>query len=300
MMLMVLLGCAPDQGFAELKLDALAVVLGDFDNVGDTLLGMNVPTQEFEGFIVQATYEPDEERTQRGEGATTVEGLLGVTTDGNLQVSVFNGVFVNSGTRGLGAYQYNNALQADNSLLLDTESMDHACNFVTGGGTLVVSDWAYEMIEYCWPDAVEFYGDDLVPDAAQVGIADDVAILARQSHFALPPDWIATVSVVWTGVDGTIRELVRADSFEIDHGDPSWTTTAATPLVYLDYAQPTLQLQIGPIPDVAGSPCDRPLPLPPGCACSPLPGLGATSGRVFRELLPRGRGHRLRRGRLAI
>lgn len=27
-----------------------------------------------------------------------------------------------------------------------------------------------------------------------------------------------------------------------------------------------------PIPDFAGSPCDRPLPLPPGCACSPSQG----------------------------
>lgn len=77
-------------------------------------------------------------------------------------------------------------------------------------------------------------------------------IPARQSIIPLPPDWIATVSVYWTGSDGTTRELVRADSFEADHGDPLWTTTAGTPLFYLDYAQPTLQLRIGPIPDQPG------------------------------------------------
>jgi hypothetical protein len=234
MMLLALLACTPDQGFAELKLDALAVVLGDFDNVGDTLLGMNVPTQEFEGFIVQATYEPDEERTQRGEGATTVEGLLGVTTDGNLQVSVFNGVFVNSGTRGLGAYQYNNALQADNSLLLDTESMDHACNFVTGGGTLVVSDWAYEMIEYCWPDAVEFYGDDLVPDAAQVGIADDV--LADVKDEALAEALGTNVNLAYNYTAWTVIEGVGADTEVLLTGDLEYQPSADQLPVELDGA----------------------------------------------------------------
>lgn len=77
-------------------------------------------------------------------------------------------------------------------------------------------------------------------------------IPARTSIVALPADWIATVSVVWTGEDGTERELVRVDTFEADHGQVDWTTTAETPWFYMDYATPTLQLQIGPIPDVAG------------------------------------------------
>lgn len=86
----------------------------------------------------------------------------------------------------------------------------------------------------------------------QLGIATHTGILARQAIITLPPDWIATVSVVWYGDDGQVKELVRSDSFEIDHGQVDWTITADTPLVYLDYSTPTLQLQIGPLPDVGG------------------------------------------------
>ncbi|MDP2314547.1 MAG: hypothetical protein Q8P41_16715 [Pseudomonadota bacterium] len=175
MMLLALLACKTDQEFAEIRLDAIAVVLGDFDNVGDTLTALDIATQEYDGFIVQATYEPDDDRTVRDFGGPSVEGLFtGTDENGQLQVSAFNAVFVNSGTRGLGAFRYNNQLEPDDSLLLDTDAMDHACNFATGGGTLVVSDWAYELVEYCWPDALELFGDDTVPDAAQAGIAGDV------------------------------------------------------------------------------------------------------------------------------
>lgn len=87
----------------------------------------------------------------------------------------------------------------------------------------------------------------------QLGIANSAPVLARQSVVALPSDWIATLSVVWYGSDGQVRELIRSDTFELDHGEVSWTTTAATPLAYMDYATPTLQIQIGPLPAIAGT-----------------------------------------------
>ncbi len=176
MMLLALLGCV-EQGFSEVRLDAIAVVLGDFDNVGEPLTALNIATQEYNGLIVQATYEPDDERTQWDSPGPTVEGLFTDTNaKGQLEASAYNAVFMNSGTRGLGAFRYNNQLEPDDSLLLDTDAMDHACNFATGGGTLVVSDWAYDLLEYCWPDALEMVGDDAVVDAAQLGIAGDVLV----------------------------------------------------------------------------------------------------------------------------
>jgi hypothetical protein len=39
------------------------------------------------------------------------------------------------------------------------------------GGMLIASDWAYDAIERVWPDAIEFMGDDLVADDAQIGEA---------------------------------------------------------------------------------------------------------------------------------
>lgn len=68
----------------------------------------------------------------------------------------------------------------------------------------------------------------------------------------LPSDWIGTLDVVWRGQDGRVRNLIRSDSFEADHGDVLWETTRDTPWVYMDYDTPTLQLQIAPIPHVAG------------------------------------------------
>lgn len=208
-MLLVLLGCV-EQGFSEVRLDAIAVVLGDFDNVGDSLTALNIATQEYNGLIVQATYEPDDERTQAGDDGPTVEGLLTDTNEkGQLELSFFNAVFVNSGTRGLGATRYNNRLVPDDSLLLDTEAMDHACNFATGGGTLVVSDWAYDLVEYCWPDAVEFYGDDLVPDAGQVGMPDDVLADVKDDKLveALGPSLnVAYDYTAWSVIEGVDAE----------------------------------------------------------------------------------------------
>jgi hypothetical protein len=87
----------------------------------------------------------------------------------------------------------------------------------------------------------------------QLALAEIPAVLAGQTVIALPTDWIATVSVVWEGADGTVVELIRSDTFEADHGMPGWTITGAVaPLVYMDYATPTLQLQIGPAPQFNG------------------------------------------------
>jgi hypothetical protein len=41
--------------------------------------------------------------------------------------------------------------------------------WVRNGGYLFASDWSYDVIEQIWPDEIEFFGEDTVPDAAQVG-----------------------------------------------------------------------------------------------------------------------------------
>ena len=85
-----------------------------------------------------------------------------------------------------------------------------------------------------------------------VGIAN-VAVLAGAHRIALPTDLLQLVSVVWRGDDGVVRELVRADSFEADHGLPSWEATDATaPLVYMEEETPTGFVQIGPAPTGTG------------------------------------------------
>jgi hypothetical protein len=235
MMLLVVLGCV-DQGFSEVKLDAIAVVQGDFDNVGDTLTALDINTQPYDGFIVQATYEVgSDDRTQRDYGAPSVEGLLTNTNEaGKVQIELFNAAFINSGTRGLGAWQYNNTLEPDNSLLTNADAMDSACRFADGGGVLVVSDWAYDLIEYCWPDALEFFGDDLVPDAAQAGMPDasvsttvrDEALieaLGAQVNIAYDYSAWSVIESVGTGTEtllsGTVSYQPSADELPVDLPD---------------------------------------------------------------------------------
>lgn len=46
---------------------------------------------------------------------------------------------------------------------------DNLTQYVAAGGVVFASDWAYDVIEQTWPARIDFYGDDTVPDAAQVG-----------------------------------------------------------------------------------------------------------------------------------
>ncbi len=86
----------------------------------------------------------------------------------------------------------------------------------------------------------------------QIGIAD-IPVTAGQSTFNLPDDWIATVRVVFRGVDGsTVKELMRSDTWEADYGDPDWTVNQGTPNLYMDADQPVLTMRVADIPDQDG------------------------------------------------
>jgi hypothetical protein len=79
-------------------------------------------------------------------------------------------------------------------------------------------------------------------------------VLQGVSRLALPQDWLLTASVVWRGSDGVVKEVPRGDAFEADHGMATWTTsTSRWPLLYLDYDQPMLEIQLAPAPAVAGN-----------------------------------------------
>jgi hypothetical protein len=47
-------------------------------------------------------------------------------------------------------------------------------DYVYEGGSIFATDWAYDVIEAAWPDAIDFVGDDRTHDAAQVGEYDTV------------------------------------------------------------------------------------------------------------------------------
>lgn len=85
-----------------------------------------------------------------------------------------------------------------------------------------------------------------------VGVAE-IPATAGVFRYALPGDWLTTMSVVWRGSDAIVRELVRSDSFEADHGMQDWTVERDTPQLYMDEDSPLLTIQIAPAPLVDGT-----------------------------------------------
>jgi hypothetical protein len=86
----------------------------------------------------------------------------------------------------------------------------------------------------------------------QIGTANIPAV-AGTLRYTLPDDWIATARVVWIALDGSTKELARSDTWEMDHGIPTWPTVSGTPKVYTDGNVPGLTLQIAPVPDANGT-----------------------------------------------
>lgn len=86
-----------------------------------------------------------------------------------------------------------------------------------------------------------------------LGLATITPVNIGDHRIALPSDWIRTVTAVWRGNDGTVRELMRSDSFETDHILSTWEATDATPLVYHEMEAPNGFMQIAPGPSVAGA-----------------------------------------------
>lgn len=209
---LLLAGCS-DQGVSAVKFDAIAVVQGDFDDVGEPLVALEINTQPYNGFIVQATYMPEDDRLYRDDPGPTLEGLLtNVMDNGRLELNLYNAVFVNSGTRGLGGAVYNNQLESDDALLADAEAVENVCAFVEAGGSLIVSDWAYDLVERCWPDNIEFFGDDLTPDAAQAGIPDGAVLAEVRSESLVDALGSEVVSIAYDYTAWSVIESVNADT----------------------------------------------------------------------------------------
>lgn len=63
------------------------------------------------------------------------------------------------------------------------EVQDALRSYVKAGGVVYASDWSYDVVENIWPDAIDFLGDDTIPDAAQMG--DEASLLASVADSSL-------------------------------------------------------------------------------------------------------------------
>ncbi len=173
--LLVLAACT-ENSFTAIELDAIAVVNGDFDDIQASLLRHEIGSASYNGYIAQSTTWVGDGAPKREDPGASVESLFTEPAGDqqHFQIEMYNAVFVNSGTRGLNAFQYNYTLDADDSLLLDDVAVGNVCDYVDGNGSLFVTDWAYDLVEACWPDKITFLNDDATIDSAQVGVAGDI------------------------------------------------------------------------------------------------------------------------------
>lgn len=223
-------GCI-DNGVSQHRKDAIAVVLGDFDDITSSLVALDIQTEPWDGFIVQATYDPEDDRLHRGELALQAEGLL-TDIEGETDLDNYGTLFVSSGTRGFGVAQYNDGTLPDDGMITDTEPLTaHTCDFANSAGLLVATDWAYDLVEFCWPDAIDFVGDDAALDAAQTGIAG-TGVIATVNDEKLKADVGDAVTINYDYSAWAVIESVATDTEVLLSGDvsyqPSSTENATT------------------------------------------------------------------------
>lgn len=93
-------------------------------------------------------------------------------------------------------------------------------SYVEGGGTIVATDWSYDVIESIWPDKIEFLGDDLVPDAAQSG--ETGLIEATVSDATMAADAGESVNVLFDLIEWPVIERVGDGVTVYVRGDVSY------------------------------------------------------------------------------
>ncbi len=216
-------GCI-DNGIHGARKSAVAVVLGDFDDLTTSLVALDVASEPWDGFIVQATYSPADNRLQRGDLQNQAEEILTQNDSNTLVLNDYGTLFVASGTRGFGTVQYNDATLPDNGMITDA-ALSHVCDFANEGGLLVVTDWAYDLVEHCWPDNIEFVGDDTVVDAAQTGIPGN-GVLATVNDSKLAADVGDVVTLDYNYSDWSVINSVSSDTEVLLSGDVSYQPSA--------------------------------------------------------------------------
>lgn len=210
-----MVGCKSEQGLGELGYDSVAVATGDFDHFEAFLGRHDVAYTPFEGFISQATYDP--EIDPDAMSLKTESLFTGVDGDGDSELLAFDAVFVNSGTRGFGAYVYN-GVDSDDALVTDPTTAENLDVFLLRHRALIVSDWAYDLIEMAWPDRIAFLDDEQGLDAAQRGTSDSVIVDVVDAGLAdaLDADQISlefdfTYWTVMTDVADEVTVYLRGD-----------------------------------------------------------------------------------------
>lgn len=160
----LLFGCS-ENGFRGGNDPKIAVTYGDFDDLTPALDRLSVPHNIYDGIISNPTWSE-----------TDVAGVPAENLFLNNEARLHEAVWITSGTRGLGNTVYNRN-ERDDALVVQVQALETARKLVKGRRNLLVTDWAYDLVEHAWPDAIEFYGQDTRYDDAQQG--DIGTVVAR-------------------------------------------------------------------------------------------------------------------------
>ncbi len=164
--------CKNENNVKSISIDQIAVTAGDFDRLEETLIRADMPHTVFEGYIRTPIYEPDD-FDPTIVNPKVEELFTGVDEDGYPLMNQYDAILVNSGTRGFGAYVYN-GVASDDAFLVDPRVSANLSQYMGARNTLVVTDWAYDLVEANWPDKIDFYAETDGWDAAQAGVSTTV------------------------------------------------------------------------------------------------------------------------------
>lgn len=90
--------------------------------------------------------------------------------------------------------------------------LDSLKNYVDAGGVIYASDWSYDVVEKAWPDAIEFFGDDSIPDDAQVG--EEADVMAKIEHEGVSTSLgFSSVEIAFDLDTWPVIESVSSDSY---------------------------------------------------------------------------------------
>jgi hypothetical protein len=194
----------------------IAIVTGNNDDVRVILDSIGV--------------DPNSITTYRGHQGFGVDSTAwGAELLGDYAVlSQYDIVFINCGANGIDDYPL---LGLRPDVVENATFVDNLRQFVAEGGSVYMSDEAYDLVERAWPEFVDFYGDDTAIDDAQIG---------TQQFDAVPVDI----------VDANLAAAMGVSQFDIHFNYTLWAiieNVAATTTIYTRGDTPTSE---GVLPDM--------------------------------------------------
>ena len=132
----------PPSCFGDVDL-AVAVVTGGFDDLSGLFAALGI-----------ASYE-----TVDGQvGDEITQFLSDPFTMANFQVVFFDG-----------GHQEDGVIYSEVADTTVDTVLQGIRDYVNSGGTILATDWSYDVVERAFPDMIDFLGDDLIADSAQQG-----------------------------------------------------------------------------------------------------------------------------------